>query len=82
MSATISGKMPPTMAIVAEGVDHARHCAAALAAEQRRAIRKPVFEIVRDRPGIDDGLVIMQEHRDLLRAVRRDRALLGEAPGQ
>src|SRR6202000_750056 len=38
------------------------------------------LEIVRDCPGIDDRRLAMQQHRHLVRTMRRNRRLLGEAP--
>ena len=65
---------------VAPPVQHPRHGATALAAKQRRAIRIFVFEIVGDRPGIDDRGIAVEQHRHFFRAMRRDHAFLGEAP--
>src|SRR6267142_1956720 len=65
---------------VAPPVQHPADGAAAFAAEQRRPVGIGVFQIIRDRPGIDDGGFAVDQHRHLFGIVRSDRILLGEAP--
>ena len=65
---------------IAPPVDQAADGAAAVAAEQRRPVRIGIFQIIRDHPGIDHRVFAVEHHRDLVRSMRGNRRLLGEAP--
>jgi hypothetical protein len=77
MSVMINRAMPPFTTVSAQALSS---CATAITTEQRWTIRIDVLEVGRDRPGIENNTIAVDQHGHTALTGEGDRVLILEVP--